>query len=1107
MTRAAMLSTCAIVLAVGWNEAAAKSEPGRGQPSGLSAVNPAPAPLIWRDLDILLSDGQTKPIDDAVVFGVANGQAMVAEYDGGVYTLRCPDEKMMLYVICPGTSGTAALNLSAALELDVMVYLEDSGGISAKVTPGANDFTDVMDVGAVYAPIVIISEVVDATLPGGLPKFVELTNCGDVPANLGLFSIGNFNNGGTNLGGGASVVLSGILAPGESYVVSYENNDSAGVGTFFDTYGFDPDNFDLGAFINGDDVMALFLGPATGDGSDAPLVDVYGVIGTDGTGEAWEYTDGHSTRLPGFGPNAVFDPAEWDFGGADSLETGDDVTEMALILAETTPGTHTCVVSSNFCAGAMPISGTGLFMFDNSTATTDGDPDPLCGNTQIDNDVWYCWTAPCTGVAIFETCGLTDVDTKIAAYDGCTCPAGAGSLACKDDGCMLQSRIQFPVVVGGQYLLRVGTFPGSSGGVGQFSLSCNVPAANDICEGAEDLVGYGEFPFNNTAASTDGQPDPLCDAFGTQQIGKDVWFCWTSPCDGEITIRTCNLAEFDTKIAVYDQCECLSLRQGVNVLACNDDACGLQSSVTFNASLGNAYLLRLGSFPESPGGIGAFRITGSCPSGACCMGSVCVDGFTAAYCADLGGSYQGDSVPCDGGLYYAVGYGPPLEDISGTGTVAPIASTSDDDGDFIDLPFDFCFFENTYNSIGISSNGFLTFGTVLRAFENTPIPFSETPNDLIAPYWDDWNPSAGGTVVYETLFAGTNRFVVQWTDVPHFGNTGASTFQAALFADGAVEFRYGALSPNSPSVGIEDADGTAGIEAFCVLSSSTIRYEKVIGEPVVCAIGACCYDDGCVVVSPAECDGLPGGNYLGDDTDCTPDAIDDPGLYVLHNDPDNSQAPPPYGLRLDELINVTEEHDVFTFDFDAPGATMYLCYDGTTVRIYGTAYGGRDRGLVYDAAYSGWVWIDFLYDTGVGLDPLAGADAIVVDAAAGGQNSGTVMFLPTNCCLEHIGPGCEDPQCETLVCDVDPSCCDADWEVSCAELAGVYCVDCSGDTYTIYDYPGGNPYTFRFGENGVGFNGGTLHGAGWLVHPNPDSQYILANDWAFTGVPYQAVPD
>ncbi|NNF44721.1 MAG: hypothetical protein HKN62_17075, partial [Phycisphaerales bacterium] len=24
----------------------------------------------------------------------------------------------------------------------------------------------------------IISEVVDATLPGGLPKFVELTNCG-----------------------------------------------------------------------------------------------------------------------------------------------------------------------------------------------------------------------------------------------------------------------------------------------------------------------------------------------------------------------------------------------------------------------------------------------------------------------------------------------------------------------------------------------------------------------------------------------------------------------------------------------------------------------------------------------------------------------------------------------------------------------------------------------------------------------------------------------------------------------------------------------------------------------------------------------------------------
>ena len=188
----------------------------------------------------------------------------------------------------------------------------------------------------------IISEVVDATLPGGLPKYVELTNCGSAPIDLSAYSIGNFNNGGTTLGGGASTVLSGIVGPGESHVVSYENGDAPGVSIFFDTYGFDADNLELGAFTNGDDVIALFLGPATGDGSDATLVDVYGVIGVDGTGEVWEYTDGFSFRNPDSMPTGAFDASQWTIGGVNSLETGDDAEELQLILDNTDPGTHNC---------------------------------------------------------------------------------------------------------------------------------------------------------------------------------------------------------------------------------------------------------------------------------------------------------------------------------------------------------------------------------------------------------------------------------------------------------------------------------------------------------------------------------------------------------------------------------------------------------------------------------------------------------------------------------------------------------------------------------------------------------------------------------------------
>lgn len=193
----------------------------------------------------------------------------------------------------------------------------------------------------------IISEIVDGTLPGGVPKFVELTNTGATSIDLSNYSIGNYNNGGTTLGGGVTLQLSGTLGSCESYVVSYENSDSPGVSFFFDVYGFDADNLDNGAFINGDDVVALFQGVATGDGSDATLVDVYGVIGVDGSGEAWEYTDGYAHRLVNTA-SPVFNAAEWFFSGANGLEDVDDAAETVNLQTMTDPGLYTnCSPVSN----------------------------------------------------------------------------------------------------------------------------------------------------------------------------------------------------------------------------------------------------------------------------------------------------------------------------------------------------------------------------------------------------------------------------------------------------------------------------------------------------------------------------------------------------------------------------------------------------------------------------------------------------------------------------------------------------------------------------------------------------------------------------------------
>lgn len=92
------------------------------------------------------------------------------------------------------------------------------------------------------------------------------------------------------------------------------------------------------------------------------------------------------------------------------------------------------------------------------------------------------------------------------------------------------------------------------------------------------------------------------------------------------------------------------------------------------------------------------------------------------------------------------------------------------------------------------------------------------------------------------------------------------------------------------------------------------------------------------------------------------------GVYKLGNHPDGSAQPPAYGLRLDELINVTAGHDVFTFNFEDPSSNMQLDWNGSTIHISGLAYGGLDTGGYYgNAAYRGLWAIDFLYDTGVSV--------------------------------------------------------------------------------------------------------------------------------------------
>jgi len=204
----------------------------------------------------------------------------------------------------------------------------------------------------------VITEIVDAPLPGGLPKWVELTNTGSADVDLSAYSIGNINNGGTTLGGGSASVLSGNLPAGATYVLCYEADNGPGGSMFFSVYAQDPDFYFGGAYINGDDCVALYLGAATGDGSDATLVDVYGEIGTDGTGTTWEYADSYAYRCGNTANGGIFDEGDWTIAGVNALEDGcggDDTCETINVQNETDPWNHAGCAGSgcgtSFCFG------------------------------------------------------------------------------------------------------------------------------------------------------------------------------------------------------------------------------------------------------------------------------------------------------------------------------------------------------------------------------------------------------------------------------------------------------------------------------------------------------------------------------------------------------------------------------------------------------------------------------------------------------------------------------------------------------------------------------------------------------------------------------------
>ncbi|MGX7666982.1 GEVED domain-containing protein [Flavobacterium pedocola] len=216
---------------------------------------------------------------------------------------------------------------------------------------------------------------------------------------------------------------------------------------------------------------------------------------------------------------------------------------------------------------------------------------------------------------------------------------------------------------------------------------------------------------------------------------------------------------------------------------------------------------------------GGLGLNGADPAPiTCTSGSNCVN-LEATY-LQLGSTtnYTAQSIP----------YNPPYQ----FSCLANPVSVNQDDvwSPLINLPFNFCFYGNTYNTCSIGSNGVLTFDAT-RAGTASGYSFSNnlpsTTGALFANtiygVYHDIDPSVGGEVGWEliTLNSGCRALVASWSNVPMFSdNSILYTGMMVLYENTNIIEVYikekridGTWNGGNAIVGVQNAAGTQAVTA------------------------------------------------------------------------------------------------------------------------------------------------------------------------------------------------------------------------------------------------------------------------------------------------------
>jgi hypothetical protein len=148
----------------------------------------------------------------------------------------------------------------------------------------------------------------------------------------------------------------------------------------------------------------------------------------------------------------------------------------------------------------------------------------------------------------------------------------------------------------------------------------------------------------------------------------------------------------------------------------------------------------------------------------------------------------------------------------------------DDDSKNVPLGFNFNYFDSSFNSINIKSNGWVSFTNNSDWF---PACIPEE-GGAICPFGEDLDPDTDSKIRYKTIGNQPSRkFVIEYNNIKLYNSSVRNTFQIVLTESfNTILFQYSTMESTPISLGIENYDGSAGI-GNCGIEETFINPEII----------------------------------------------------------------------------------------------------------------------------------------------------------------------------------------------------------------------------------------------------------------------------------------